>query len=643
MLKSFLRNRICLLLISFNFSCFGEITDNAFYKASRDVLAKSDYRKVNLVNLHVQRFGKSKIDDLKANAVKFLTELTDIEQKQILSEIFSKTGKFKLEKNALEDLQGLNILDSDEGKDRSLYQSIDRTQTAAGSVVLASMLTHPVSDINIIKKRQNLLKFLLENEKLCDHLNDLIKNVKEGQNSLLNYWNDEASLDENLKSLIYCTKNSRVAFLNKSIFYHRIEKIISLIRYAGTILTTPSAAMGCIVLPIVCVGSLILGDIPVSLILGSYTIANCLLFSSNISYFAYAKVMHRTIFNIHQRLRHLKKLVYSFDELFYAIRENDELRKGISLINNMCDFVTDPESLLSDLYKTKKLLSNSLFEKEKFGIFSDTGTVIAAHAHMEDAKNAFIEPLEVIGELDAYLAIVKLIKEHKKMKPSGFCFVDFIEQEKPYINLEGAWNASIGAYRAKPTNIIIGDNNPCNVIISGAIESGKSTLVQSIAICGILGRTFGIAPAKKATMSLFDAEYTFINVNRNSNSNSLGLIQERERKIKIMNYIKNNPSKKILAIIDEPYNHVMDESADILTYDLLSELSEHPNVLCIAGTKYKKSTDLADETGKFANYHLEVSENDFRDFDMTFNLIPGKCDWWFNDPVKRLKYIKFLS
>lgn len=634
MIKRLRINPIILLLISFNFSCFAEITSNSSYKTLKNFLIKPELKKINLLNSDAQSYGQSKVDISKTNTGNFLTELTDKEQKHILLELFSKNGKLKFGKKTLEDysLQELNILsNSNDDKGYSLYKSIDKTQTAAGSIVLSALLSNPISDITVIKKRQKLLGFLLENEELCEYLNSLIKIVKVDLNSVLNYWNDVASLDQNLKNLVF----SRFAFLNKSIAYHDMNDILSGLLLGAAGVLSPWFLVAIIAGPILGIGGLVTGNNNNFAEGACIAMAGFVGLSVGSLLFNYCRVIHKTIFNIHQRLRHVSAFIRGCDEILYTILENEDLSRGISLANAVCDFVTEPQCISRNLHDLRDLLNSSLFEKQKFGIFSNTGTVVAAHHFMDSAKDAFIPPLELIGELDAYLSIVQLIKEYRA-KFCNFCFVDFVEQEQPYISLSKAWNISIGSNKAKSININIGRNNQQHMIISGPIESGKSSLIETIAICDVLGRTFGIAPAQKVEMSLFDFQFTCMDSHKNT---SIWSNKDKERKINIMNYIKNNPCKKILAVIDEPYNHLTDESADILTYDFLSEIAQSPNVTCIAATKYKKPTDLAAETGKFANCYFDVSET----FDNEFELVPGICNWWFNDPVRRLKYVKFLN
>jgi len=628
------------IIISFGVLVVGE--GNAIYSTDTSISPQPQSYQNAPAKLHCLRLGNGRSGGIVELPSNFLMNLTDARAKTIITKLFNKHGKLKAVGKTLENysLAELGIVNNDDSVNGvSVCSALDKTETAAGSAVLSALLSNPVSDLSVIKKRQTIVQFLLENDAIFNELDRLLKGVKEGQNSLLNCWNEEANLDANMRSVLYSPKNSRFAFLNKSAKYHQLNKIASYFTAVVSSLGLPSAFIGLIAFPIASAAALATGQIQESAGLAGLTVLAGFMILIQRQYFNNCRLMHRTVFNIHQRLRHISKLTESIDDIFYVVRDHKPLRKTLSLVNNMSDFVIDPQSVSKDLYHLKDMLSRSLFEQEKFGVFSHAGTVIAAYGYMQEAQDAYIVPLEAIGEIDACLSIAKVIKEHQ-LKKSTFCFVDFVEQAEPFMKLQEAWNVVVGSGKAKSMNIVLGgQDNPKNAMITGPVYSGKSTLVQTIASCDILGRTFGIAPAKKATMTMFDDICSFVNVKENKELGRSSYRKERERGVEIVNYIKNNPTKKILAVIDAPYNGIINESGEILSHDFAAAVAQYSNVVCVMASNHKTPTDLA-ETGKFANYHLDVSENTLNDFDRTFNLLPGKCDWWFNDVAKRSRYIK---
>lgn len=103
----------------------------------------------------IPKFVNFKQTKLTTNSAKFLTEQTDGRQKALVANLFSKHGKLKSLDKSLENysLEELNVLvDFDSPEQRSLYGALDKTETAAGSVVLSALLSNRTSDLSVIKK-----------------------------------------------------------------------------------------------------------------------------------------------------------------------------------------------------------------------------------------------------------------------------------------------------------------------------------------------------------------------------------------------------------------------------------------------------------------------------------------------------------
>ena len=323
------KSMIRLLVISLSLGIVGG-TINAVVYADLD----------SKVGLTYPIYAKNKNNDLTAYSGKFLTELTDARKKEIVTRLFRTDGALKFGTQTLEDysLQELNIIANSNVP--NVYKAIDKTETAAGSAVLSALLSNPVSDLSVIKKRQELIKFLLENEELFNHLNNYVTELKDGENALLIYWNDDAVLDENVKGLIYSPKGAFFSYLNRSPKYHQLCKIANGFQLIVTALMMPSAVLGCTVSPLLAIGNLLAGGDPaLSIGLGLQTLGALFMFYTSKMYINYIRLIHRTIFTMHQRLRHVSKLTQNFDELFYVMRNHEKLYNGLSLVSNMSDFV----------------------------------------------------------------------------------------------------------------------------------------------------------------------------------------------------------------------------------------------------------------------------------------------------------------
>lgn len=636
-----------ILIFSGGLICANEpAPTNAMYEKVGNLILESEDYIVKPNSVPVEDPRKNYWEKLKEKAARFTTELSEVRQKELVFNLFSRVGKLTPEEKCYEDysLKELNlIIGSAQSKKMCLHRAIDRTQTMAGSAVLASMLSAPATNIEVIEKRKRVIKYLLENEDLCNHLDSLLKEAKEGQSSLFNCWNIEAALDESLRVLFYAPKSAVTNYLvNKSPKNLQFQRLMNLWATGVSCVTVPIGLIG-VISATGYFMKLAPGTGPKIGVGAIGSLYGGLLVFSLKTIIDQMKLMNSIIRNMHHRLRGISKVVQSFDNISRAVYDHPHIYEGLSLVNNLSDFVLDPKSISSDLAYLKDLLKKSVFEKEKFGLFGHAGNVLAAHEYIDDVKDHFISPLEAIGEIDAFLSIVKLIREHKD-KRNSFCFVDFIAQDKPLLELHGVWSTLVGEEKAVPANIIFGGDNPNNALFNGPNGSGKSILMKAAVTCDTLGRAFGIAPAQKAKMTLFKKVYTYVNVQEDPRLGLSTFMAQEVRGKQILNEIAKNKNEKLLLIVDEPYSGTVGDAVDHETYKFSSEIAKNPNVICLLATHTEKATGLANEQDpKFANYHFEIID-DGNNITRTYKMLNGKCDWWYNNvDGRRERYIdRFL-
>ncbi|MCL4361389.1 hypothetical protein M1446_03475 [Candidatus Dependentiae bacterium] len=91
----------------------------------------------------------------------------------------------------------LNIIQGPtSNKKINLADKINRCQTVFGYKVLNEMLANPTDNIETLIKRQNLIRYVAENKEPFIQLSDALKLVKNGQESLLLFYNAQNSLQE---------------------------------------------------------------------------------------------------------------------------------------------------------------------------------------------------------------------------------------------------------------------------------------------------------------------------------------------------------------------------------------------------------------------------------------------------------------
>ena len=94
-----------------------------------------------------------------------------------------------LDQNSWEDL---NLFFNKSGANHCLAEVINRATTEVGRVTLYRMLAQPTADIAELKKRQAIIRELVENEPLFDALNNAAYLVRQHENLVLAFWDADA-------------------------------------------------------------------------------------------------------------------------------------------------------------------------------------------------------------------------------------------------------------------------------------------------------------------------------------------------------------------------------------------------------------------------------------------------------------------
>ena len=85
------------------------------------------------------------------------------------------------------------------------------------------------------------------------------------------------------------------------------------------------------------------------------------------------------------------------------------------------------------------MLDYSTFKGDT-SFFTVTGRVLAAHKLMEQVKDELAPFFDAAGQLEAYYSVAKLYAQHQDTK-AHYCFVEFTDSDKPYIQAQGFWES----------------------------------------------------------------------------------------------------------------------------------------------------------------------------------------------------------
>lgn len=552
------------------------------------------------------------------------------------------------DQNILSDLttwKDLNLFSGKNSQAGSLVDKVFKTHTEIGKAYSCYMLGNPTTDIFKLQRRQAIIKELVVNDKLLNALDALLKEFKEDEKLLLSFWvNDQ----------IGNAFNRQGSYLRFSIFGKLVNKLNknaycldywNVTTYNAKILISTSNAVATLALPTYLLSILFGFNLPSGIKqyakdsnVGSAQLALVKWLYSKIDlkdaqkYIKYGGYLGTSILLASETkasvgwigdslvlescMRHKLSIVASFAKIVSKISRNieDANLSHLNLSNNFHKIAKkDLES--KELKKLLDQLSGSTFVKGKKHLFR-RGPVLAAYSLLSDNKNLLTPVLAAIGELDAYMAAARNIKEGK------YCFAEFLKAEKPYINLDDFWNPLITKDVAVPNSISLDSN----MILTGPNAGGKSTVIKGIAVNLVLAQTFGISASKQMLFTPFGKISTCLNiVDDIASGNSLfkSEVLRMEELIKIVEGLEEG--KFSFLAIDEMFSGTSPREGAAAAYGVAKYLGQFKNSIFVIATHFKELTNL-EKDSSYTNYKVVVEFDDAGNIHFPFKLCLGISD-----------------
>ena len=653
-------------------------------------------------------------EDNKAFVADGMDSLSELDQTRVVFELFSMFGSKQqskvLNKNVWKDLE----LFCGSGDDASVHllSRLDRTNTIFGKAALAHILAAPISDIQLLRGRQALVRHFLDSTQSFDELDAALNDIAGVQETVLSFWKPTTDFREKSLEKVYWSGKWFKGLkkrLNKSLFGCEVDvrgPQLSVVGMVGmppiayvalpTLNTAVSKGMSHIVLKffekaaasidnefereafiasteesrkifseIPTVGSVfkdrLKGLVTARPVRNAYKFVNSkmgmfkklsgipakkkLLIAGGVSaivaavsagvYFYYykpAKIVvtaelerMRIRQYLQSRLIELAKFVRSARSISYIIDRTPELATvvGSEQLEIVVRRLEDGSYEFDQLMKT---LDTHTFEGQPSAL-SWQGRVLKAHKLMESVKNDLVQVMEAVGRVDAYLSIAKLYQEHADLS-SGYCFVDFVQESRPVIDLQGAWNPFIDSGVVVSNNIALGNDKQQNMIITGPNAGGKSTSLKSVMINALLAQSFGISPAASAVITPFSRLATHLNITDDiSSGDSLFMAEAKRAKelVDMVNELEHN--QFAFTLMDEIFSGTDPEVGARAGYKFAAQLGQKSNSISMIATHFPLITSLEqDRSEQFANYKVTVEKNEDGSIHYFYTLVPGISD-----------------
>jgi DNA mismatch repair protein MutS len=544
----------------------------------------------------------------------------------IKSIIKLKTNQFIAESNVFKDLE---VFEGVDNKEHSIFNVINKTNTLFGELYLKNILETPTKDLAILKERQNILNKITSD--MASKIKEKLGVLKELEEDVLWILRERNPEEINLIDSVYFT-NKYLTMFNSN------EDIMSL--YSLFIIFF--APIYGIVSPII---FFVLPYIYLYFFTG--------LKMSVKTYFELFKVSILGGFNIFsgsgsnnitKYFSVILSIIIYFQNFMNTVKTAKNNNKIINVLhsklNIISKFMTTSQELFDltkdifnheaiDIFDTE--LNNELFKSDPRTL-SNKGKILVTfkniennEIHIDKYKNYFNR----IGEIDAYISIITLVKEFKD-KEYNICYTRYETNVTPSIRLKDLWHP----YLAKNNNYdeitsnsieIGGTNNPNNIILTGPNAGGKSTFIKAVSLSLLFSQTLGISFSKESYITPMTLINTYLNIPDCKNKESL-FEAEMHRARNHLNKLKELGEYDFSFIVmDEIFSSTNPEEGISGAYAICNKLAEYKNSISLITTHFSYLTKLGDDI-KFKNYKIPIERNETNEINYPYKLICGASD-----------------
>lgn len=570
--------------------------------------------------------------------------------------------------------ENLEILCGEHTASSHLLSKIDRTRSFAGRSTLAKMLIEPTTDINELNRRQNIIKELVNNKETFNRLNNVLENYTLLEKDFLSFF-EEKTFNNLFGSDNYFPNMFWQLRLVLDILPEGITREIGIDREADkinsnnilitimNILSTWQKGLGTFthikegviehaknaiekfkenktknifLFPL----QFLFGPL-VGKGMGQYQFTQVIddtraLYRS----IKQEKTNYLLLKNAFKKLQKISSIIKNTEEIKTALDANSTLKEKIQCFSDIEYMFENKKSASPSFDIVLKNLKSKSFKKEEtpfLYLMFLKGKVLSTAYLLAKTQIYLVGFIKSIGQIDAYLSIAKLYKESLNSeetlnaKKAKYCFAEYEQNEKAYINMENFWTPFIDQETVVTNNIELGGQSITKcALISGPNAGGKSTILKSIILNTLLSQTITIAAADKCIITPFSYIDTYLNITDDiSGGNSL-FKSEVLRVKKMLNKIQKNG--KSLIIVDEMFSGTNPKEGGASGYAIAQYIAElasnKKQIITLMASHYPEMTNLEENTlGIFKNYKVTVNiEKSSHRLNYPFELQEGKSN-----------------
>jgi len=537
-----------------------------------------------------------------------------------LINFYSLDEYLTLDETAICDLELLECLTTGMKKD-SLLEIIDKTLTAMGGRLLRFWLTHPLKEINSIRKRQQIIKFFVQENILREQLRNEIKKVCDLERLI-----SRISLNQSNARELVALKNSLklVPEIKKTIKENVKDDFYRENALLGTLLENLSELPEIVNL----IAKAIVEEPPAELKEGGII----------------KKGYSLELDKIRETNRESKQWIAELEKKERERTGINSLKVGYNTIFGYYLEITKPNLHLvpadyirkQTLVNAERFITPELKEKETFILSAEERITRLEYEIYQTVRNEVVKKIEEIqtiakclAELDVYLSLSQVAKENNYYQPevNESLIIEIKDGRHPVVE------KSLFTNRFVPNDAYLDTEENQILIITGPNMAGKSTYIRQVALIAILAQMGSFVPAKEAKIGLVDRIFTRIGAAENLPAGESTFMVEMHETANIL----NNVTARSLLILDEigrgtsTYDGI---SIAWATVEFLAK-SEKQRARTLFATHYFELTELADILSGVKNYNTSVKEWG-EEIIFLHKIVPGAADRSYGIQVAKL-------
>ncbi|ORZ12963.1 muts domain V-domain-containing protein [Lobosporangium transversale] len=537
----------------------------------------------------------------------------------------------KIDKNTIEALELVRTL-RDASRTGSLLYHLDKTKTKAGSRLLASWLTSPLTNVDKINNRLDMVEFFGQDSHLIHDIEVYLTQCRDAQRAIQKLSlgqidpQDLVAIRTTLEALqkIKLRLSDKI-MLEQSIRKHPIEQSLSNASIPVLVQETVDNICG---LEHICKLIRDVVDENMGQQSQEYGFIN--------------QGVSPTLNNLHDELKSLKsqrtKLLASWTDYLggarpfeikssFGYRHVVEMRSTITaerlkaLMEGHVVDVSHTEQKRSRVRYQVPALSQIMdaIEKLEFQIVQEEKSILSAtRSEILEESTAIVQNCRYIAQLDVLVSFAKMMLERRYVRPTLNSRLEsvVISGRHPVVEL---------ALQSEGRQFV---ENNCSVgqneliwLLTGPNMGGKSTFLRQNAILTIMAQMGSFVPAFSARLGIVDKVFSRLGASDNlANSQSTFMVEMSETAS-----ILQHATERSLVIMDEVGRGTATLDGCAIAYATLHHLYHVNRCRTLFATHYHELADMVEPLERVRCYQTTIERQDDGSFAYIHQVIPGVC------------------